>query len=106
MKTKLLFNKESKSGAWEITFDKEKNKGSLFYFAKDGDFPLHKIKINSKDFSDLKELLIETELPKKQRIIDTSRGYTRKPKPAEGYKVESYYCECGCKKGYWHYVKI
>ncbi len=33
-------------------------------------------------------------------------GYEKKPRPIEGYKIESYYCECGCKKGYYHYVKL
>jgi hypothetical protein len=37
--------------------------------------------------------------------IDTDRGYIRKPKPMEGYVIDSYYCECGCKKSYWRYVK-
>lgn len=106
MKTNLLFNKESKSGSWEITFDKEKNKGSLCYFTKDGNDPLHSIKVNKKDLSDLKELLTGIELPKKRRIIDTTRGYIRKPKPAEGYKLERECCECGCKGAYWYFVKI
>lgn len=33
------------------------------------------------------------------------QGYIRKPKPIPGFKLETYYCECGCKKSYWHYVK-
>lgn len=37
--------------------------------------------------------------------VDTTRGYVTKPKARAGYKIESYYCECGCKKGYYHYVK-
>jgi hypothetical protein len=37
---------------------------------------------------------------------DTTKGYITKPKKIEGYKIERYYCECGCKSGYWHYVKI
>lgn len=39
-------------------------------------------------------------------MVDTTRGYIKKPKPQKGYKLETYYCECGCKKFYWHYVKI
>jgi hypothetical protein len=35
---------------------------------------------------------------------DTSKGFTKRPKPQKGYKIERYYCECGCKKGYYHYV--
>ena len=38
--------------------------------------------------------------------IDTTKGYVNKPKPVDGYSVERYYCECGCKSGYWHYVKL
>ncbi|MFA6572256.1 MAG: hypothetical protein WCT77_13600 [Bacteroidota bacterium] len=38
--------------------------------------------------------------------VDTDKGYLRKPKEKEGYSIESYYCECGCKKSYYHYVKI
>jgi hypothetical protein len=37
--------------------------------------------------------------------VDLERGYIRKPKTVRGYKIERYYCECGCKKGYWHYIK-
>jgi hypothetical protein len=33
------------------------------------------------------------------------RGYVTKPRAITGYKIERYYCECGCKSGYWHYVK-
>lgn len=40
------------------------------------------------------------------KTVNIDRGYVSKPKPINGYRVESYYCECGCKKGYWHYVKI
>jgi hypothetical protein len=38
--------------------------------------------------------------------VNTERGYIKKPKEKKGYILERYYCECGCKKGYWHYVKI
>lgn len=38
--------------------------------------------------------------------VDTTKGYVNKPKPIGGYTVERYYCECGCKSGYWHYVKV
>lgn len=41
----------------------------------------------------------------KKRNVDTNRGYISKPKARVGYKLDSYYCECGCKKGYWKYVK-
>jgi hypothetical protein len=37
--------------------------------------------------------------------VDTSQGYINKPKEREGYTIERFYCECGCKQGYWHYVK-
>ena len=37
--------------------------------------------------------------------IDTNQGYINKPKEIEGYTIERFYCECGCKTGYWHYVK-
>lgn len=37
---------------------------------------------------------------------NTEIGYIKKPKPQKGYKLEQYYCECGCKSMYWHYVKI
>lgn len=40
------------------------------------------------------------------KVVDTTRGYITKPKRRKGYTRESYYCECGCKKGYWHYVPI
>ena len=38
--------------------------------------------------------------------VDTERGYVRRPKERAGYKIEGYYCECGCKKSYWRYVLI
>lgn len=38
--------------------------------------------------------------------VDTTRGYIKKPKRRKGYSIERCYCECGCKKGYWHYVPI
>lgn len=38
--------------------------------------------------------------------VNTDNGYETKPKDIPGYKRETYYCECGCKKSYWHYVKI
>lgn len=37
--------------------------------------------------------------------VDETRGYISKPKPRKGYRLERYYCECGCKKGYWRYRK-
>lgn len=40
---------------------------------------------------------------KKQIKVDTTRGYSSKPKPRKGYVLESYCCECGCKQGYWRY---
>lgn len=41
----------------------------------------------------------------KDTKVDLGKGYIEKPKPVEGYDIERYYCECGCKSGYWHYVK-
>lgn len=38
--------------------------------------------------------------------VDTTIGYIKKLKRVKGYSIESYYCECGCKKGYYRYVKI
>ena len=40
------------------------------------------------------------------KAVDTSKGYIKKPKLIKGYTIQSYYCECGCKKGYYRYVKI
>lgn len=37
--------------------------------------------------------------------VDTERGYIRKPIEREGYEIVSEYCECGCKKSYYYYVK-
>lgn len=37
---------------------------------------------------------------------NTDKGYISKPKAKKGYKIESHYCECGCKKAYYHYVKV
>lgn len=37
---------------------------------------------------------------------NTDRGYITKPKPVKGYTVTYESCECGCKSGYWYYVKI
>lgn len=42
---------------------------------------------------------------KKPKKVNLDRGYIRKPKPVDGYNIERYYCECGCKGGYWRYVK-
>ena len=39
------------------------------------------------------------------KTVDVERGYYRKPKEAEGHSIKSYYCECGCKKSYYRYVK-
>ncbi len=38
--------------------------------------------------------------------VNTSVGRIRKPKLKIGYTIERESCECGCKKGYWYYVKI
>lgn len=38
--------------------------------------------------------------------INIDRGYISKPKYIKGYKIKRYYCECGCKQCYWHYVKL
>lgn len=37
---------------------------------------------------------------------DLDKGFVKKPAQIKGYRIERYYCECGCKTGYWHYVKI
>jgi hypothetical protein len=37
---------------------------------------------------------------------DLHRGYVIRPAEINGYKLEKYYCECGCKNFYWHYIKI
>lgn len=42
---------------------------------------------------------------KKQRKVDLARGYISKPKARKGYRITSYYCECGCKKSYYKYTK-
>ena len=38
--------------------------------------------------------------------VDLDRGFLKKPKPQKGYRLESGYCECGCKRSYWKYKKI
>ena len=50
--------------------------------------------------------LVEFKIIKEQQPVDPAKGYLRKPKDRDGYKIESYYCECGCKRTYWHYIKI
>lgn len=40
---------------------------------------------------------------KKQIKVDTTSGYSSKPKPRRGDRLERYYCECACKQGYWRY---
>lgn len=32
--------------------------------------------------------------------------HIKRPNHKKGFLIERYYCECGCKKWYWIYVKI
>ena len=59
----IFFNRESKSGTWEITYDSTNDMVVLHYFDENGD-GMQTIDINKKEFLELKSFLKDIRLTK------------------------------------------
>ena len=58
----ILLNKESKSGAWEVTYDSSKEMVTLMYWKENDDEPSSKIVVTKKEFLELKSFLSSLRL--------------------------------------------